>query len=109
MFIAIIQPYFVCIIDVWKWDIRDRDLKKFAERSPAFLHVKYKELLGWNQGPHLFNMGQEELPSLLLAFPESLAHSVVQGAHGSLWPAAFSRTRALLAQIGGQLAQPNQA
>ena len=91
MFIVMIQPYFVCIIDVWKWDIRDRKLKKFAEGGPAFLHVKYKELLGWNQGPHLyntymelytshaylFNMGQKEFPSLLPASPESLVHSVV--------------------------------
>ena len=68
----------------------------------------------WNcmlPSPHayLFNVGQKELLSLLLAFPESLAHSVVQGAHGSLWAAAISRTRALLAQVGSQPAQPNQA
>ena len=52
--IYMIKPYFARIVDVRKWDIGDRKLKKFAEGSPAFLHVKYKELLGWNQSPHLY-------------------------------------------------------
>ena len=51
--IVVIRPYFACIIDVWKRDIGDRKLKKFAEGGPALLHVKYKELLGWNQSSHL--------------------------------------------------------
>ena len=49
-----IKPYFARIVDVRKWDIGDRKLKKFAEGGPAFLHFKYKELLGWNQSPHLY-------------------------------------------------------
>ena len=84
------QPYFVCIIDIWKWDIWDRKFKKMAEGGPALFHVKYKELLRRDKGAHLkmelqhfpsianlLSVAQEELLSLLLASSESICHSVV--------------------------------
>ena len=86
------QPYFVCIIDIWKWDIWDRKFKKMAEGGPALFHVKYKELPRRDKGAHLkkilllslkraianlLSVAQEELLSLLLASSESICHSVV--------------------------------
>ena len=57
---------------------------------------------------YLLSVGQEELLSLLLASPQSLAHPVVQGAHSSLWGAAFSCARPFLAQVCSHRAPPDQ-